>query len=144
MIRREDEHLCLAGQSAERRRMQDAVPVTLEAGAPGVGLLGDGPVTGIRGAGGTRCEKGCLELEAFESIAWPERGGGVQWPALWWRPDAGVGVCVGQAHRPRIARHGGGPTGAALGLTRFERLTRSGRTTRLRRFLHVVQSARCL
>ena len=42
----EDEHLGLAGQPAERRGVEDAVAVALEAGAPLVGLLGHGAVAG--------------------------------------------------------------------------------------------------
>ena len=38
----EDEDLGLARQAPEGRRVQDAVPVAFEAGAPGVGLLGHG------------------------------------------------------------------------------------------------------
>jgi hypothetical protein len=34
-----DEDLCLAGQAPERRRVQDAVAIALEAGAQRVGLL---------------------------------------------------------------------------------------------------------
>ena len=58
----EDEDLGLAGQPAERGGVQDAVAVALEAGAPGVGLLGLGPVAGARRAGGPGREQRVLEL----------------------------------------------------------------------------------
>ena len=50
----EDEHLGLAGESAERGRVQDAVAVALEARTQRVGLLLDGAVAGAVGAGGQR------------------------------------------------------------------------------------------
>ena len=50
VVFREDEHLGLAGQSPERRAVQDAVPVPLEAGAERVGRFDEEPVscTGLR------------------------------------------------------------------------------------------------
>ena len=51
MVLGEDEDLCLAGQPAERGGVEDAVAVALEAGAPGVGLLGLRPVAGARRRG---------------------------------------------------------------------------------------------
>ena len=46
MIVGEDEHLGLAGKSTERRGVQDAIPITFESGAKGIGLLVDGSATG--------------------------------------------------------------------------------------------------
>ena len=47
----EHEHLRLAGQAAERRGVEDAVAVALEARPPRVGLLGPGPLARRRPTG---------------------------------------------------------------------------------------------
>jgi len=58
----EDEDLRLAGQATERRRVEDAVAVTLETGAVRVGLL-----RGVAGSrtGGTGGERGQLAVGGF-------------------------------------------------------------------------------
>ena len=76
----EDEDLGLAGQPAERGGVQDAVAVALEAGAPGIGLLGRGPVAGVRRPRGARRQQRVLELLALRPAArgasgWAAAGG---------------------------------------------------------------------
>ncbi len=62
VVVREDEHLGLAGQPPEGGRVQDAVPVALEAGAPGVGWLLAAPVAGAARPGGAGGQAGLLGL----------------------------------------------------------------------------------
>ncbi len=47
VIGRMDEHLGLSGESTEGGPVHDPVPVALEARAPFVGLLVDGPLAGV-------------------------------------------------------------------------------------------------
>ena len=75
----EDEDLGLARQPAEGGRVQDAVPVALEAGPPGVGFLGPGRRSPAPGPG------------------WPRgRGGPPPLPASW-RPKADHRAAVPRA-----------------------------------------------
>ena len=60
----EHEHLGLAGEAAERRGVQDAVAIALEARPPLVGLLGAVAVTGADGTRRARREQLVLELLA--------------------------------------------------------------------------------
>ncbi len=110
----EDEHLGLAGQPPEGRRVQDAVPVALEARPPRVGLLGPGPPSGAGGPGGAGGEGPLLVLlarPAGHGRVAPTRG-----------RDAGPRVGVGDPHRrpatrppcgrPRAPRGRRSPAGA--------------------------------
>ena len=126
----EDEDLGLAGQPAERGGVQNAVAVALEAGAPGVGLLGLGPVAGVRRAGGAGRQQRVLELAALGPASRHRRLGLAGGDRLRRRPDPGVRVGVGQPHRPGVAGHGRCPAGTALGLPERGRA------------VHVQQSAR--
>jgi hypothetical protein len=107
MVVGEDEHLCLAGQAAERVRVQDAVAVTLEAGAERVGLLVESALAGTERLGGQRSE-----LRVCVGLAGGPRGRGARTRT---RPRVFVGegdtVDVVPAHRGRPARgtlgHGG-------------------------------------
>lgn len=60
MIFGKHEDLGLACQPAERRSMQNAVAVTLEAGAERVGLLLDGAVSRTERTRGERRKQGCF------------------------------------------------------------------------------------
>ena len=65
----EHEDLRLAGQPAERRGVEDAVAVALEARAPLVGLLGPGPVAGADGPrGASSPAPRCLALLAGQPV----------------------------------------------------------------------------
>ena len=64
MVVREHEDLGLAREAPKRGGVQDAVAVSLEAGAPGVWLLGDLPCTGADGDGGSRDEPSALSVLA--------------------------------------------------------------------------------
>ena len=126
----EDEDLGLAGQPAERGGVEDAVAVALEAGAPGIGLLGLGPVAGVRRAGGAGRQQRVLELLALRPRPLGTAGAaGRPRGRPRSRPDAGVRVGVGQADRPGVAGHRRCPAGTAL------RLPGRGRA------VHVLQSA---
>ena len=67
------EDLGLPGQAPEGGGVQDAVAVALEAGAQGVGLLGQRPFAGAPTAGGALGESGLLELLADRPV---EQAGG--------------------------------------------------------------------
>ena len=141
MVLGEDEDLGLAGQAAERGGVQDPVPVPLEAGAPGVGLLGPGPLPGPDRTGGARSEErrppaphgpparrvervGAGGAAAIGSGAMGRRSVGGARPV-----DPGRRVGVGQPDRSRIPRHGRGPTEVAV------------RLAVPRELAHVMQSA---
>ncbi len=63
-----DEDLSLVHQPAEGRTMDDAVPVPLEAGSPGVGLLIEFPAEGIRGQGCGRVQLGAFSFFFCEAV----------------------------------------------------------------------------
>ena len=89
-----DEHLGLAGQAAERGRVQDPVPVALEAGAPRIGLLGTGSKSGAHrpgGAGGQRLGLGSLagRRDRAARTARPPRASPPAWACGGPRPPAG-------------------------------------------------------
>jgi hypothetical protein len=107
MIRGEDEDLGLARQSTEGRRVQDAVPVPFEAGAPRVGLLGDGAPTPGDGPGRSGCEH--LVLGRLAPRAPVGLGLGVG-------AEAGGGVGVRRAQAlVAVPRHGGRPATTPFG-----------------------------
>jgi len=108
MVVGEHEHLGLAGEATERRRMQDPVAIALEAGAEWVGRLGDGPparATGARGPGGKGGVLGGLARLAVEHGDLAES-------------DV---ILVGEAQRrpDTVAVHRRGPTHVAIGRSRF-------------------------
>ena len=108
----EHEHLGLAGQTAERRVVQDPVAVAFEAGAERVGFLVDAPGCRRRGPGGVGGERGCLVLLAC--LAGPDEG----------IADGGGGVGVGDDDVVgAVAGHRGGPAfGALVGRVRVREI----------------------
>ena len=60
MVLGEHEHLGLPGEAAERRAVDDAVPVPFEAGSVRIGSLGDLARTGAVGPGGSGNEQKVL------------------------------------------------------------------------------------
>jgi hypothetical protein len=110
----EDEDLRLAGQPPERRRVQDAVAVPLEAGALSVGLLRPGPVSGTVRPGRARLHLRVLALLALHPAERPDRPHpGL---ALAVRPDDAVAADVSRGRRrPRAgARRGPRRVGSTL------------------------------
>ena len=95
----EHEHLCLAGQAAERAGVQDAVAVAFEAGAPRIGRFLD-----RRG-----CRRRWPRVASVASdvvFAFLAGVAGEQQVAA----TAGPRVGVGEVHAAvAVARHGGGP-----------------------------------
>ncbi len=103
----EDEDLGLARQPPEGRRVQDAVPVPLEAGAPRVGLLGDGAPAPGRGPGRPRGEHQVLGRFARRAPEGLYLGAG---------SEAGGGVGMRRAQAlVTVPGHGGGPAPTPLG-----------------------------
>ena len=100
VIIREDEHLGLPGESAERScPVEDAVAIALEAGADRVRLLGDLSVTGTARKGGPIGEVQMFELLALIPIE-HRRG-----------PELLAGFLVGMSRctSSGMGSHGGGP-----------------------------------
>ena len=95
----EDEHLGLAGQPPEGGGVEDAVPVALEAGSVGVGLLGQLAVAGALLPGGTGRQ--ALGVGGLALLAADRPGHG----------DAGAGVGMSQADEPArgVPGHRGRP-----------------------------------
>ena len=97
----EDEHLRLAAQPAERGRVQDAVSVTLEAGAPRIGLLLDRSVAPGHGPGGEWRKVlvvGRLACRPSEDTRSARAG-----PRIAMGEDDGAIVGAGAGHRGRPA-----------------------------------------
>ena len=87
--------------------MQDAVAVSLEAGAPCVGLLGSGAPATAGGPGGPRREDHVLGTLAFEASERLD-------PVVGAQAGGRVGVGGAQAVAP-VSRHRGRPAAAPLG-----------------------------
>jgi len=68
MIIGEHEHLRLAGQTPERAGVQDAVSIALEARAPLIGCLGDGPSSGTDRTCGRRHKGLALDVLALLAL----------------------------------------------------------------------------
>jgi hypothetical protein len=95
MVLGEDEYLGLAGQATERRRVQDAIAVTLEAGSPLVGLFGPRTFAGTCGARGSRREQRRFEFFALGAATRRDGLGAIRRGRAGGRTDPGVGVGVG-------------------------------------------------
>jgi hypothetical protein len=153
VILREDEHLGLPGQAAERGGMEDPVAVTFEAGAPFVGFLGSVPVPAAHRPAGTRGEEAVftpltrLAPKGLRRATRNANAGSVTSAVAITKAiahvfggtssrarlvDSGPGIDMGQADRARIPRHRRSPTLVAT------RLSGGVDTT------HVVQSAASL
>jgi hypothetical protein len=100
----EHEHLGLAGQAAERARVEDAVAVAFEARAPRIGRLVDHAVAATEAACGQRGEHRLLALLTC--------GAGEQQVAAAAGPRVGVGEV--DAGGRGVACHRGGPLLGAL------------------------------
>ena len=95
----EHEHLGLAGQSAERAGVEDAVAVAFEARAPWVGLFVEQPLAGTVGACGKRGEDVGLDRLAMPPIG-PERRSAPRPRIDVGEADPGIGVVAGHRGRP--------------------------------------------
>ena len=119
----EDEDLGLAGEPPEGGRVEDAVAVPFEAGAPGVGVLGTTTTAGSFGPGRALGQPCLLTLLAGLAIEARRRADGC--PTVGVGHREAVGVPAGHGRRPPAAALAH-VLGAFVGYPAFRSIGRSG------------------